>query len=265
MNKRVFGSVFLISAICFALQFLLFAFAQAGEPTAQKFDEFGDIQASDLIARLDNLAIHLQNQPNAKTFLIVYCTRRDLPGLNNRYAHRMKSYLVDSRGILPERVITVDGGIADCLAQELWIVLPGNAPPIRPDAYFSSYQPSAYKFDEHHYSSADDPEDLIYWREAPADLLSYLEAFAQELQKNPKSNGYLIAYKRANRDHAAMSGRMLRTEQNFLIREFGIKPSRIKTIDGGYREWRTMELWIARERGAVPIITSYYSPRRRRR
>ncbi len=201
MNKRVFGSVFLISAICFALQFLLFAFAQAGEPTAQKFDEFGDIQASDLIARLDNLAIHLQNQPNAKTFLIVYCTRRDLPGLNNRYAHRMKSYLVDSRGILPERVITVDGGIADCLAQEL----------------------------------------------------------------NPKSNGYLIAYKRANRDHAAMSGRMLRTEQNFLIREFGIKPSRIKTIDGGYREWRTMELWIARERGAVPIITSYYSPRRRRR
>jgi hypothetical protein len=59
---------------------------------------------------------------------------------------------------------------------------------------------------------------------------------------------------------------MLRKERNFLISEFGIKPSRIKTIDGGYREWRTMELWITQEREDFPIITSYrYSPRRRRR
>jgi hypothetical protein len=264
MSKRAWGCVYLICAICLVLP--LPAFAQTAEPAAHKFDEFGDIQASDLIARLDNLAIQLQNQPNAKTFLIVYRTRRDLPGLNNRYVHRMKSYLVDSRGILPERVITVDGGITECLTQELWIVLPGSAPPLRPDAHFSSYQPSAYKFDEHHYSSPDDPEDLIYWRQAPADLLSYLESFAQELQKKPKSIGYLIAFRGANRDGAGVSQRMLRTERTFLIREFGIKASRIKTIDGGYQEWRTMELWIAQEHGTVPIVTSYhYLPRRRRR
>jgi len=83
--------------------------AQSGTQRARKFDEFGDILASDLIARLDNLAIQLQNETTAKSFLVVYRSRRDLPGLNNRYAHRMKSYLVDSRGIPAERIITVDG------------------------------------------------------------------------------------------------------------------------------------------------------------
>ena len=39
--------------------------------TARKFDEFGDIQASDLIARLDNLAIAVKLEPGSKAFLIV--------------------------------------------------------------------------------------------------------------------------------------------------------------------------------------------------
>ncbi|MBC8032023.1 MAG: hypothetical protein H7Z16_18210 [Pyrinomonadaceae bacterium] len=242
------------------------AFAQADSPLARKVDAFGDIQASDLIARLDNLAIQLQNEPTARGFLIVYRERRDLPGLSNRYAHRMRDYLVNTRGISSERVITVDGGIAACLTQELWVVSPGGAPKPRSDAYFDSYQPSAYKFDEHHYSSPREPDGMIYWREPPAEMLAYLEAFAQELRKNPKSHGYLIAYKSATRDRASVTQTMLRKEREFLVREFGIKASRIKTIDGGSREWRTMELWIAQQRGDVPIITSYrYSPRRRRR
>src|SRR5713226_9545265 len=48
--------------------------AQTSSATARKFDEFGDIQASDLIARLDNLAVQLANEPNTKTFLVVYRT-----------------------------------------------------------------------------------------------------------------------------------------------------------------------------------------------
>jgi hypothetical protein len=100
---------------------------QTSNATARKFDEFGDIQASDLIARLDNLAIQLQNEPNTKAFLVVYRTRRDLPGLSNKYAHRMKSYLVGARGVPAQRVVIVDGGVAACLSQELWIVPPERA------------------------------------------------------------------------------------------------------------------------------------------
>jgi len=241
-------------------------YAQTSDARARKLDEFGDIQASDLIARLDNLAVQLQNEPTTRGFLIVYRERRDMPGLSNRYAHRMKNYLVETRGVASERVLTVDGGIAGCLTQELWIVSPGGAPKPRPDAYFDGYQPSAYKFDEHHYSSPDGPDGIVYWQEPPDELLGYLEAFAVELRKNPKSHGYLVAYRSAARDRAAVTQTMLRTERNFLLKKLGVKASQIKMIDGGTREWRTMELWIARSEKDVPIITSYrYSPRRRRR
>jgi hypothetical protein len=257
MSIRRLRYIQLISAICFALAACSVAFAQTDDSRARKFDEFGDILASDLIARLDNLAIEVQNEATARAFLVVYRTRRDLPGLSNRYAHRMKSYMVNSRGVSPERVVTVDGGEASCLTQELWIVFPGGAPQPRPDAYDNSYKPSVYKFDEHHFSESDVDG---YWQEYP---LGALEAFAQELQKHPRANGYLIAYKALRANRSSLAKLTLTRERNFLVREFGIKRTRIKTIVGGYREWGTMELWIAQERGAVPIITSYRYSRRR--
>ena len=252
-TKYFWRAAVVVAAISWVM-FSSIAFAQTSDSAARKFDEFGDIQASDLIARLDNLAIQLQNEPNAKAFLVVYRTRRDLPGLSNRYAHRMEGYLVQTRGVSQQRIVTVDGGEASCLIQELWIVPPGATPKPRDDAYSSSYHPSVYKFDEHYFG---EKGDLYYWRDSRNDLL---EGFALELQRNPKATGYLIAYK------PRAAGSPLPGARNFLIKHYGIKPERIKTVAGGYRERPTMELWIAERKGAVPIITSYrYSPRRRNR
>jgi hypothetical protein len=238
--------------------------AQTSNATARKFDEFGDILASDLIARLDNLALALANEPNTKAFLIVYRTRRDLPGLSNKYAHRMKSYLVNARGVPTERIVIVDGGVASCLSQELWIVPPGSAPKPREDAYGNSSQPSVYKFDEHYYHLGNDDLGESYWPVAPENLIGYLESFGETLLKDHKLVGYLVAFRDAKRDNVRAAERMLRTERNFLVREFRIKPSRIKSVVGGYREWRTMELWIAQP-GYRPIITSYRVGRVRRK
>ena len=229
--------------------------AQTSNATARKFDEFGDIQVSDLIARLDALAVVLSYEPSSKAFLIVYRTKRDLPGLSNRYAHQMKSYLT-AHGLPSERIVTVDGGVASSLSQELWIVPPNSAPKAREDAYDNSYQPSVYKFDDHYYQIGEDPNDLSYWPVAPANLIGYLEAFGETLLKNPKLVGYLVAFRDAKRDNRQATKRMLRTERNFLIKEFHLEPSRIKSVDGGYRPARTMELWIAQP-GYRPIITSY--------
>src|SRR6266850_139498 len=94
---------------CRLLRFLFFSALVAGsvcaqpkENTARKFDEFGDVQYSDLIARLDNFAIALQGEPNAKGFIVVYRSHRDLPGLSNRMAIRSRDYLVNSRGLSAE-------------------------------------------------------------------------------------------------------------------------------------------------------------------
>ena len=247
MLRKMLLTTFVLLAMCSATL----------SQTARKFDEFGDIDASYLIARLDNMAVQIQNEPGSKAFLIVYRTRRDLPGLSNRYAHWMRSYLINSRGLPSERIVIVDGGVASCLWQELWIVMPGAAPKPREDAYDNSYRPSVYKFDEHYYRIGKSGfDEIIYWPSAPEDLLSYLEAFGDTLLKDRKLVGYLVAFREADHDNRSITQRMLRTERNYLIKEFRINPSRIKTIDGGYRSSRTMELWIAKP-GHRPIITSY--------
>jgi hypothetical protein len=243
-----------------SLIFLLFTCPAQGQTNiepARKFDEFGDIQASDLIARLDSFALALQNEPATRAFLIVYRTRRDLRGLSNRYAHRMKSYLVDSRGIEAARIVTVDGGAAECLTQELWLVPRGATPKPRADADADAYSfsNSAYKFDQHYYQLPTDPVDTSYWPTAPDDLNAYLEAFAIVLRKEPRTSAYLIAYKSAQFDRPAVARTMLRREKDFLVRHFGIKSSRIKTVDGGYRKWREMELWIVPPGEYAPFAT----------
>ena len=249
--------------VCVALLFSSSTPAQSSNTTARKFDEFGDIHASDLIARLDNLAIAVNNEPGSKAFLIVYRTRRDLPGLSNRFAHRMRSYLIRTRGLPSDRIVIVDGGVAPCLWQELWVAPPGSAPKPREDTYDNSFQPPLYKFDEHYYQMETDPDEMSYWTNAPEYLIGYLEAFGEALLKDRKRIAYVVAFRDADRDNRRVTGRMLQTERNFLIKEFRINPSRIRTIDGGYREWRTMELWLA-EPGYRPIITSYRVGRVRR-
>jgi len=46
-----------------ALALYSVAQAQTSSDLARKFDEFGDIEASNLIARLDNLAVQVKNEP----------------------------------------------------------------------------------------------------------------------------------------------------------------------------------------------------------
>ena len=98
-----------------------------------KLDEFGDIRVGDTKARLDNLAIELQNDPTLQAHLVVYGGRTGPRGQAARRALQMKNYLVDSRGIDPARVITIEGGFRDELSGELWLSPLGTpAPPARP-------------------------------------------------------------------------------------------------------------------------------------
>src|SRR5215212_4401432 len=110
--QRLLTTLFVI---CLLLHTGYFVKSQERVKAARKFDEFGDIEYSDKIARLDNFAIQLQNEPNARGFIIVYRSRRDLPGISNRYALWMKNYMVMTRGLDKERIATVDGGEAGCL------------------------------------------------------------------------------------------------------------------------------------------------------
>src|SRR2546423_15338672 len=62
-------------------------------------DSFGEIQISDLMARLDNFAIELQNAPTSKGFIVAYAAKNKFVGWPIRRANLSLNYLVETRGI----------------------------------------------------------------------------------------------------------------------------------------------------------------------
>jgi hypothetical protein len=77
-----------------------------------------------------------------------------------------------------------------------------------------------------------------------------LDNFAIELQNDPTSQGYLICYGgRTGRTGEAQ--RRCDRAKDYLVTTRGLDASRIVTVDGGYREDLTVELWIVPS-GATP-------------
>ena len=103
------------------------SFPQA--PGPRKVDEYGNIKFNDEKARLDNYAIELQNDPQAQGYLVCYGGRTGRTGEAQRRCDRAKNYLVNTRGITADRLVTVDGGFREELTVELWVVPSGATPP----------------------------------------------------------------------------------------------------------------------------------------
>ena len=253
---------------------------------ARKFDDFGDLMYSDLMARLDNYAVQLMDEPEAKGFIVIYRTRRDLPGLSHSLAMRMKNYLVATRGVLKERLVTVDGGVAENLIQELWIVPSGSAPTPRSEARIGTLQDpdTAWKFDEAGFLPVQYYRRFGISQQGDADV-EYLEAYANEVKKKRDRLACIIVYAQYNRrpglvdypgdyepirdvrlDSFGTARRQIMRERETLMKGYGFPSSRIKTIDGGYRKRRSIEYWIVPEGEPFPIPTpNSFPPRRKRR
>lgn len=112
----------------------VFVSASSPDSTIRKFDEFGDLKCEDEYARLDNFAIQLQNEPQAKGVIIFYggkTFRGRLPkrGEAEARAARLKPYLVQRRGIPANRVTVINGGYAEQWTAQLWIIPQGASMP----------------------------------------------------------------------------------------------------------------------------------------
>ena len=131
--------------ILFALLLASPVLAQQG---ARKFDEMGEANCEDAKARLDHLAIELQNNPTDRAYIIFYGGKsygdsvyskkrrryvnvRLLPqrGEAQTRIRPWKPYLADSRGIDGSRIEVIDGGYREKPAVEFWIVPAGAKPP----------------------------------------------------------------------------------------------------------------------------------------
>jgi hypothetical protein len=96
---------------------------------SRRFDEFPDISRNDEKARLDNFGIDLQNDPSATAYVIVYPGKSGKRGQIQEHAGRIVDYLVNSRGLDQQRIVTLEGPMRNELHVELWIAPRGAAPP----------------------------------------------------------------------------------------------------------------------------------------
>lgn len=232
---------------------------------ARKIDEFGDIQLSEKKARLDNFVIQLQQEPTAKGFVIVYRSRRDQPGFSVRLLDQMRRYLLYNRGLTSDQIVTIDGGPAVNLVQEFWIVPPGTTPEIRSDAYTTVIEDrtATRKYDEYFFDLG---ETVMDGGEIMGDSLP---GYAEALHREPASLGYVIAYPQCRRngrqtvcDRRGSATRMLQGVRAELTKTHNVPLSRLRSINGGYRRSRAVELWIVPRGEHPPIATPNAYPRR---
>lgn len=99
------------------------------ENPAREFDVCCNCAFDDQKARLDNLAIELQNDQSTTTYIFAYGGRTSRVGQADRLGDRARDYLVNQRGIDPSRIIVLNGGFREEDCVELWIVPRGATPP----------------------------------------------------------------------------------------------------------------------------------------
>lgn len=101
-------------------------------PILEHFDEYGDISFEYEQARLDTYAVSLSNDPTMTGYFVCYGGRKGRRGEAAARCKRAKSYLVNRRGLDPDRLVLVDGGFREDLTVVLWMMPPGMKPPLNP-------------------------------------------------------------------------------------------------------------------------------------
>lgn len=126
----------IVNAITIGLAFGA-AVSQTSDIVGCPFDTFGDVNCESEMARLDNLAVNLQNSPTDKAAILFYGGQRFRGRLPKRgeaavRAERLRAYLVERRGIPLERIELIDSGFMKEWYVQIWIVPPGAEMP-KPD------------------------------------------------------------------------------------------------------------------------------------
>jgi len=99
------------------------------EIPSRQFDVCCSCSFDDQKARLDNLAVDLQNDPSTTTYVIAYGGRTSRIGQADLLGSRARDYLVGQRGIDQARIVVLNGGFREEDCVELWIVPSGATPP----------------------------------------------------------------------------------------------------------------------------------------
>jgi hypothetical protein len=223
--------------------------APQGQTGAVKFDEFGSVGHCDVTARLDNLAIQVQQIPAADAYLIAYAPA----GRGEMLLELTKEYLVNTRGLAPDRIKTIYGGRNIDLTQpniQLWIVPKGAQPP-EPENYKTNIDTFKGLFaDEPGYDRID--IDYLGGEDMGPGIGNTIDlSFVDILQQQKNAVGYLVVY--TGDDATPGAWRRIAQREVDHFKSLNLDPSRLKVIFGGQLEESRIQLWVSPSGEPPPV------------
>ncbi len=212
--------------------------------SATKFDSYENLPTDDEAAHLDAFYEALRQQPDLRGYLVGYNQASIAPGVLLRRLYGDQRYLIEMRGIAPNRVFVVEGGYKQKSTIELWLV-PNEAAPSTPAPAASPIQITTrrYLFDEECLECQPAVNLDLYG------LTDGIKLYAVELQRNPNAQAIIVVRPGEHLGaHKALSE--ARQAKRLLIRDYKIAAGRI-TINPAQRRkdnLSTAELWIVPRR-----------------
>ena len=240
------------AALLLMCVFSLTVYAQLPELDARtgstKFDEFGLLRHCDLLARLDNLAVFVQETPGSAAHIIFYGP----PGAEETPLTFIKDYFVNSRGLAEGRIKTVYGGRNSELKLpkiELWLV-PRDALPPESQVYeLPNLEKIKGMFDE---DRAQDRLELqVEGEGGPGIGSTTYPSFADILNHQSNAVGYVVVY--SGEDATPGAWRRIAQEEIEYLKKFNLDPERVKTIFGGNQKQTRRQLWILPKDAPPPV------------
>jgi len=230
-----------------------YAQQQSASGGARLIDKFGEIQWSDLIARLDNFAIELQNEPASRAFIVAYAARHKFPGWPVRRARSAMAYLAMTRGIDSTRISVVNGGLQDETQFELWVIPAGAEPPVKPfDAsLLMSGEKTPLLFDRFTVYERDDIGSADETMAEFPDSVSAYNLFAEVLRSDRSLRGLIIGYA-SKRGKLADARRIVSRAKFVVVKEYLIDVRRVVALAGGRRSDKMIELWLVPPGAELP-------------
>ena len=227
---------------------------RAPRVAAEKIDEYGRIGHCDLTARLDNLAIELQNDPEAIGYVVGFDPSQRSGPYAETYAKRSVAYLVMSRGLDESRLRMRYGGHNDTddVKMQLWIVPRDGYLPLVTTALGERDDGGEISGRVETYETEDVPG--VVEDEMGGPTLSDIGQlhFARALKKQPASQGYLVVYTEADELPGAWR-RIARREEQSIRDGFELAEGRIRVINGGTADETSVELWIQPKDAPPPV------------
>ncbi len=185
----------------------------------------------------------LAGNQEARAAIIVH----GMQGQARRYAESVRRWMIESRGVDPERLVAMYGGPSDEMRLELWLVPQGAS---LPAANLADDYSKATKFDTYGYWDGES---------CASDRLPALAIFVEALKQRPDWQGYIVV--RPHRNRRGMSegdagwdpdGNLSRpqalaraaTDKRYLVEKFGLPSAGLKAVVGDKDEWTHAELWL---------------------